>query len=159
MNTAQLKDYCRQLPGVSIREYGHPANILVYFIGDKRFAYFKTSEPEQWRFSIRVSPERFLELTDVPGIKPARYFARFHWVSIVNPQSLSEEYLLELIGWSYRKAFGSLSRVQQKIYPLGDWSLAAVRPSIISNTVRENCHRKMIFLYRKTLYPSSVLRI
>lgn len=80
MNTAQLKDFCNQLPGVSTYEYGHPANILVYFVGDKRFAYFKTSEPEQWRFSIRVTPP----LTDVPGIKPARYFARFHWVSIVN---------------------------------------------------------------------------
>ncbi len=120
MNTAQLKDFCQQLPGVSAHEYGHPANILVYFVGDKRFAYFKTSEPEQWRFSIRVTPDRFLELTDVPGIKPARYFARFHWVSIVNTKSLSEEYLQELIRWSYGKAFGLLSKAQQKKFLLGD---------------------------------------
>ena len=113
MNTAQLKDFCTQLPGVSTHEYGHPSNILVYFVGDKRFAYFKTSEPEQWRFSIRVTPDRFVELTDVPGIKPARYFARFHWVSIVNSQSLSEDYLQELILWSYKKTLGMLSRAQQ----------------------------------------------
>ena len=52
--------------------------------GGRKFAYFKTSEPEQWRFSIRTTPERFMELTDVPGIKPARYMAKFHWVTIVN---------------------------------------------------------------------------
>ena len=69
----------------------------MYFFGNKRFAYFKTSEPDQWRFSIRVTPDRFVELTDVPGIKPARYFARFQWVSIVNSQSLFEDYLQELI--------------------------------------------------------------
>ncbi|MEO6171778.1 MAG: MmcQ/YjbR family DNA-binding protein [Arenimonas sp.] len=113
MNTQQLKNICSRLPGVTSHLYGHPSNILVYFIGDKKFAYFKTSEPEKWRFSIRVTPDRFLELTDVPGIKPARYFARFHWVSIVNPNSLPKEYLNELILWSYHKALNSVSKVRR----------------------------------------------
>lgn len=93
--------------------YGPPSNILVYAVGDKKFAYFKTSEPERWRFSIRVSPERFVELTDVPGIKPARYMGRFHWITIVHPNSLPPKYLVELIDWSYHKALGSLSRVRR----------------------------------------------
>jgi predicted DNA-binding protein (MmcQ/YjbR family) len=85
----------------------------VYSVGDKKFAYFKTSEPEQWRFSFRVSPDRFLELTDVPGIKPARYMGRFHWVTVVNPAILPADYLSELIDWSYRKALGSLGKVRR----------------------------------------------
>ena len=93
--------------------YDAPSNILVYAVGDKKFAYFKTSEPEKWRFSIRVSPDRFVELTGMPGIKPARYMGRFHWVTIVNPHSLPAKYLVELIDWSYHKALGSLSRVQR----------------------------------------------
>lgn len=101
---------CSQFPGATSHLYAHPSNILVYSIGDKKFAYFKTSEPEKWRFSIRVTPDRFIELTDVPGIKPARYFARFHWVTIVNTQSLSTDYLNELIDWSYQKARNSLSK-------------------------------------------------
>ena len=95
MDVNHVKTYCSQLPGAESKLYGPPSNFLNYSVSGKSFAYFKTSEPEQWRFSIRVSPDRFLELTDVPGIKPARYFARFHWVSIVNPQSLSEAYLQE----------------------------------------------------------------
>ncbi|MGH8049462.1 MAG: MmcQ/YjbR family DNA-binding protein [Arenimonas sp.] len=113
MNTDELKKICSQFPGTTSRLYGHPSNILVYFIGDKKFAYFKTSEPERWRFSIRVTADRFIELTDVAGIKPARYFSRFHWISIVNPHNLSPDYLNELILWSYKKALGSLSKVQQ----------------------------------------------
>jgi len=93
--------------------YGPPSNILVYSVGEKKFAYFKTSEPEQWRFSFRVTPGRFLELTDVPGIKPARYMGRFHWVTVVNPNTLPADYLAELLDWSYQKALGSLGKVKR----------------------------------------------
>ncbi len=82
----------------------------MYSVGEKKFAYFKTSAPEQWRFSFRVDATRFLELTDVPGIKPARYMGRFHWVTVVDPASLPPAYLAELVEWSYQKALSSLSR-------------------------------------------------
>lgn len=113
MNTGQLKSFCAKLPGATSRLYGDPSNILVYSVGDKRYAYFKTSEPERWRFSVRVSTDRFVELTDVPGIKPARWMGRFHWVTIVDVRSVPSAYLSELVEWSYRKALGSLSRARQ----------------------------------------------
>jgi predicted DNA-binding protein (MmcQ/YjbR family) len=110
MNTKQLKALCARMPGAVSRLYGPPNNILVYAVDDRQFAYFKTSEPEKWRFSIRTSPDRFVELTDVPGIKPARYMARFHWVTIVDPDSVPRDYLVELIAWSHAKALGALSK-------------------------------------------------
>jgi|APAra7269096979_1048534.scaffolds.fasta_scaffold10269_5 predicted DNA-binding protein (MmcQ/YjbR family) len=110
MDTNRLKDLCAGLPGAVAQLHGGPANILVYSVDGKRFAHFKTSQPEQWRFSIKASPERFLELTDVPGIKPARWLARFHWVTIVDVGSVPEDYLRELVHWSYRKALDSLSK-------------------------------------------------
>jgi predicted DNA-binding protein (MmcQ/YjbR family) len=85
----------------------------VYSIGGKTFAYFKTSEPEQWRFSFRVTPSRFLELTDMPGVKPARYMGRFHWVTIVQVQQFPSSYLVELVEASYRRALESLSKAKQ----------------------------------------------
>lgn len=116
MDVSQLKDYCSAYPGVTHRDSGHPSNVLTYYVGRRKFAYFKTSEPERWRFSLRVSGDRFLELTDQSGIKPARYMHRFHWVTVVNVQKMDEEYLKELIEWSYEKAIGSLSKkVQSKI--------------------------------------------
>ncbi len=104
---------CASLAGANATLYGAPSNILVYAVGEKKFAYFKTSEPEQWRFSLRVTPSRFLELTDMPGIKPARYMGRFHWVTIVHPNSLPGDYLAELLDWSYQKALSALSRAQR----------------------------------------------
>ncbi|HSD38510.1 MAG TPA: MmcQ/YjbR family DNA-binding protein [Rhodocyclaceae bacterium] len=114
MNIEQLKDFCRSLAGATERLVAPPSNVLVYAVGNKTFAYFKTSEPEQWRFSFRVTPERFVELTDVPGVKPARYMGRFRWVTIVDVASFPADYLVELIQWSHENAISKLSRAQRK---------------------------------------------
>ncbi|WP_426106856.1 MmcQ/YjbR family DNA-binding protein [Massilia sp. TSP1-1-2] len=113
MSVKTLKQMCQDFPGVQHALDAHPSNILVYCVGDKKFAYFKTSDPEMWRFSIRVAPERFLELTDITGIKPARYMGRFHWVTIVDHTVLPAAYLAELVAWSYERALGSLSKASR----------------------------------------------
>jgi predicted DNA-binding protein (MmcQ/YjbR family) len=113
MKTDQLKTHCSRFPGATETLHGAPSNILVYKVGGKTFAYFKTSEPEQWRFSFRASPDRFVELTGVPGVKPARYMGRFHWVTIVNVQQFPQDYLMELVQWSYDKAMSSLSKAKR----------------------------------------------
>lgn len=113
MNVARVKKFCRSLPHVDEVESGHPYNVLIYSVRGKKFAYFKTSEPERWRFSFRAMPERFLELTDQPGIKPARYMSRFYWVTIVDVDSVGSDYLKELIEWSYDKAISSLPKKVQ----------------------------------------------
>ncbi|HEY5803269.1 MAG TPA: MmcQ/YjbR family DNA-binding protein [Lysobacter sp.] len=119
MDTDQLKDFCARRPGAVVMLYDDARNILVYNVGDKTFAYFKTSEPERWRFSIKVSPERFVELTDVPGIKPARYMGRHRWITIVDVRRVPEDYLAELVEWSYRHALDGLSR-KRRAQVLGD---------------------------------------
>ena len=113
MDVDAVKELCSRYPGSSSKLYGPPSNVLVYYVGGRKFAYFKTSEPERWRFSICTSPERFLELTEVPGIKPARYMARFRWVTIVDVGSVPADYLQELIAWSYAKALTGLPKGQQ----------------------------------------------
>jgi predicted DNA-binding protein (MmcQ/YjbR family) len=113
MNVEQLKELCRSLPGATETLVGPPSNVLVYAVGDKNFAYFKTGEPEKWRFSFRVTPERFVELTDVPGVKPARYMGRFHWVTVVEVHKFPADYLTELVKWSYRKAFNALTKAKR----------------------------------------------
>ena len=113
MNVSQLKQFCRDFPHAAETLYGEPYNFLVYSVGGRKFAYFKTSQPERWRFSIRVTPDRFIELTDVPGVKPARYRGRFYWITIVNVSTFPAGYLKELVGWSYQRAFTSLSKARQ----------------------------------------------
>ncbi|MCJ8340091.1 MAG: MmcQ/YjbR family DNA-binding protein [Pseudomonadales bacterium] len=118
MNTEQLKKLCLSLPGAVCKELAAPGNLLSYSIQGKKFAYFKTSKPQQWRFSLRVTAERFLELTDQPGINPARYMHRFHWVSIVNVSTVDEDYLTELLLWSYHRAVQTLPKRAQKLIPV-----------------------------------------
>lgn len=118
MNTQQLKRHCLQFPGAVETLHGAPANILVYSVEGKTYAYFKTSEPERWRFSLRVTPDRFIELTDVPGVKPARFRARHHWVTIVDVKQFPADYLTELVTGSYRRAVESLSKTRRKALAL-----------------------------------------
>lgn len=114
MNVSDVKALCASFAEASFIERAEPSNILTYKVRGRNFAYFKTSAPERWRFSIRVSPERFLELTDQPNIKPARYMHRFHWITIVNVSAFNAEYLNELVEWSYWKACSSLSKKAQQ---------------------------------------------
>ncbi len=115
MNVKQITQLCLSYPGATDKLSGHPANIFTFKVGDKKFAYFKTSSPEKWRFSIRVSPSSFLELTDQEGVKPARFMGRFHWITIVNVDTFNDEYLKELIQYSYQKAISSLSKKRQAL--------------------------------------------
>jgi predicted DNA-binding protein (MmcQ/YjbR family) len=113
MDVAALKRHCRSLPGSVEQLYADPANILVYAVGGKRFAYFKTSAPERWRFSFKVAPERFLELTDQPGIKPARWLGIHRWITVVDVASVPTTELKALVGWSYGYAWDRLTRRQR----------------------------------------------
>lgn len=114
MNVDHFKDCLLEFTGAVEATHGAPSNILTYKVGGKTFAYFKTSEPERWRFSFRATPDRFLELTGMPGVKPARYMGRYHWVTIVRVAQFQEDYLRELVQWSYDKALSQLSKGKQR---------------------------------------------
>lgn len=134
MNVAQLKSFCRDFPGASETLYDEPYNFLVYAVGGKKYAYFKTSQPERMRFSIRVAPDRFIELTDVAGVKPARYRGRFHWITIVKVSSFPASYLMELVEWSYQRAFASLSKARRTA--IRDGIAGAPNPAVDSHRHR-----------------------
>jgi len=120
MTVSELKAFCRGLPSATETLYGEPYNFLVYRIGERKFAYFKTSEPERWRFSTRVTPDRFIELTDMPGVKPARYRGRYHWITIVNVAAFPAPYLRELVKASYERALSALPLARQSALCTGD---------------------------------------
>jgi len=113
MNVPETQRHCRTYRGVREIAHGEPWNVLVYVVGDRRFAYFKTSEPERWRFSVRVTPDRFVELTDMPGVKPARFRGRYHWITIVNVESFPSGYLVALVEGSYRRALEAQPKRRQ----------------------------------------------
>ena len=113
MTIEDLKQLCRSFPLAIEQHYGAPSNILTYSLYDKKFAYFKTSQPEQWRFSFKTSSAVFMELTDQEGFKPARYMGRFYWITAVNVNEIDEAYLKSLIEYSYAAALNSLPKYKQ----------------------------------------------
>ena len=116
MNVPQLKAFCKRFPEATETRYDEPYNFLVYSVRGRKFAYFKTSEPERWRFSTRVTPDRFIELTDMPGVKPARYRGRFGWITIVNVAAFPAAYLRELVTASYQRAQSPLGKPRRRAH-------------------------------------------
>lgn len=84
LTALQLEALCGHWPGVT-RDIKWGAD-LVLSVGGKMFAVTPSDGSEGGRLSFKVSDERFLELTDQPGIIPAPYMARAHWISITEPQ-------------------------------------------------------------------------
>ena len=50
----------------------------------------------------------------MPGVKPARYRGRFHWITIVDVARFPPGYLRELVGASYERALGAAGRARQR---------------------------------------------
>lgn len=86
----------------------------VFKIGGKMFACSGLAADS--KFSFKVDDDRFLELTDVEGVKPAPYLARAKWVQI-DPAlcKLPHEDLAGLIRNSYQLVFGRLPKKTQNV--------------------------------------------
>jgi len=41
-----------------------------------------TLVPEGVRLSVKSTPERFAELTEIPGVIPAPHMGRNHWIAL-----------------------------------------------------------------------------
>lgn len=110
MNFDQAKTLCRSLPGVT--EDTKWDNDLVFSIGGKMFAV--TNLGEATGMSFKVEDDRFLELTDRPGIIPAPYLARAKWVYVENANALDDEEAAQLLRRSYELVFAKLTRKLQR---------------------------------------------
>lgn len=110
MNFDQAKTLCRSFPGVT--EDTKWDNDLVFSIGGKMFAV--TNLGEATGMSFKVEDERFLELTDRPGIIPAPYLARAKWVYVEDTSALNDEEAAQLLRRSYELVFAKLTKKLQR---------------------------------------------
>jgi predicted DNA-binding protein (MmcQ/YjbR family) len=110
MNFESAKTLCRTFPGVT--EDTKWDNDLVFSVGCKMFAV--TNLGEATGMSFKVEDDRFLELTDRPGIVPAPYLARAKWVYVEDADALSDEEAAGLLRRSYELVFGKLTKKLQR---------------------------------------------
>src|SRR5690348_5350600 len=73
MDIDELRKVCSAWPGVS--QSVKWEDDLVFSVGAKMFAVTALRGPHKGRMSFKVDRDRFLELTDQPGLVPAPYMA------------------------------------------------------------------------------------
>jgi predicted DNA-binding protein (MmcQ/YjbR family) len=71
-----VRAFCLNLPGTT--EDVKWGSDLCFLIGGKMFAVVNLDPPHQ--ISFKTTPERFAELVERDGVKPAPYLARAMWV-------------------------------------------------------------------------------
>ena len=89
---------------------------LVFTVSGKMFAVFCMRGPDKGRLSFKVDSDRFLELTDQPGIVPAHYMSRAFWVTIAEPELFKRTDIEEFVRHSYELVRARLTKkVQAKL--------------------------------------------
>jgi YjbR len=78
MNKHQVRDLCLSLPGAT--EQIQWGNDLLFKVGGKMFVCMGADSGVG--YSFKCSEETFYELTEMAGIRPARYLARAHWIDL-----------------------------------------------------------------------------
>ena len=111
MNSAELEDLCAAWPGVASSIKWE--DDLVFTVAGKMFVVLCLRGPDRERISFKVDPERFLELTDQPGMMPAHYMARAFWVTITEPERFSAQQMRAFVRHSYELVRAKLSKKMQ----------------------------------------------
>lgn len=98
MNIDQLREFCLSMPHAT--EDVKWGSDLTFLIGGKMFAVTGL-EAANVSVSFKCTPEKFAELVELEGIRPADYVARYFWVTVENTDALPADDLKSLITISY----------------------------------------------------------
>jgi predicted DNA-binding protein (MmcQ/YjbR family) len=111
MDAHELESLCGAWPGVtrSIKW----EDDLVFSVAGKMFVVTALRGPHKHRISFKVEADRFLELTDQPGMMPAPYMARAFWISVTEPERFSRAQLEAFVRRSYELVRAGLSKKLQ----------------------------------------------
>ena len=111
MDFEAAKAVCLTFPGATQDlKWGE---VTVFSVGGKMFACTNADLPAR-RISFKVDDDRFLELTDRPGIIPAPYMARAKWIYVEDAGALGDEEAEALLRRSYELVFAKLTKKLQR---------------------------------------------
>jgi predicted DNA-binding protein (MmcQ/YjbR family) len=98
MNIDWIRDLCLSFPHTT--EQIQWGDDLVFKVAGKIHAITVLKPAKIW-LCFKVSPEKFGELTERPGIIPAPYLARAKWIALETKDALSSDELALLLRESY----------------------------------------------------------
>ncbi|WXL27678.1 MmcQ/YjbR family DNA-binding protein [Ectopseudomonas mendocina] len=110
MNAEQVRAFCLSLPGA--REDIKWGGARVFSIaGNKMFAVQHINGTPT--LGLKVDQDLFLGYCDRPGIRPAPYLARAHWISLTEPYAASETELMTLLTRSHQLVVSKLPKLKR----------------------------------------------
>jgi predicted DNA-binding protein (MmcQ/YjbR family) len=96
MNVDAIRAYCLSFPETSEKlQWG---DALCFKVRQKMFAILGL---DQVRLTFKCTAEAFIELTELPDIRPSPYLARYNWVMLDRLDALPTEHLKDQIRQSY----------------------------------------------------------
>jgi len=107
MDIEWVRRHCLSFPHAT--EQVQWGNDLLFKVAGKMFAVAPL-EPAPVFVSFKCTPEMFAELTERPGIKPAAYMARNHWVSLESEDALPKAETKKLLRESYELVVAKLPK-------------------------------------------------
>jgi predicted DNA-binding protein (MmcQ/YjbR family) len=102
-----LRDFCLSLPHTT--EKVQWEDDLVFKIGHKMYAVVAL-EPRQYCMSLKCSDEDFAALIERPGVVPAPYLARAHWVALETDTAIPRDELKMLLRRAYDLVLAKLPK-------------------------------------------------
>ena len=112
MNVDWVRAHCIALPHTT--EEILWGDDLVFKIGGKMYAVVVLGAPHyKVVMSFKCTPEVFAELVERPGIIPAPYSARSHWVALEREDALPRTEIKGLISRSYELVVAKLPKKKQ----------------------------------------------
>ncbi|RMQ47675.1 hypothetical protein ALQ04_05325 [Pseudomonas cichorii] len=109
MQTEDIARFCLDLPGA--REDYKWGGMRVFSVAEKKM--FAVMDLAGQGLSFKVHADLFLGYVDRPGIRPAPYLARAHWISVRQPYALSDDEIRDLLTRSHQLVVGKLPKRQQ----------------------------------------------
>ena len=111
MDIDWIRSYCLGLPHSTetVQWGGH----LVFKVGGKMYAIVSLEPDDNW-LSFKCLLEDFADLVERPGILPAPYLARAHWVALETEDALPRSEVKGLVRRAYDAVFAKLPKKTQK---------------------------------------------
>jgi predicted DNA-binding protein (MmcQ/YjbR family) len=110
MSIDRLREFCLSLPHTTEQVQWEDA--LVFKVGGKMYAVAMLEPGAHW-LSLKCSAEEFVELLERPGIIPAPYLARAHWIALESENALPPAELQQLLARGHALVFANLPKKTQ----------------------------------------------
>ncbi len=109
MDIEAVRKYCLSLPGATEDLKPQWGDALLFRIAGKIFVSMSLADVPL-RMNVKCTPERFAELLEVEGVKPAAYVGRYHWIEVPLAGVFRDPEMKQLIRESYENVRAKLPR-------------------------------------------------